>query len=126
MIGNLFDPRDVTPICLYSRKAMDAKELKLLALRKPQSAHLPPPRLIQKIIAFRNSLGCLLHMNPMSIFHAVGGDEHAIASNPKRKISEILPWMFIGHFEAGCDMELLIKLNITHIINVTEEVSCNV
>ena len=110
---------------------MDSKELKLLALRKPQDAHLPPPKLILRFIAFHNSLGCLKNLNPLASSRVepnagsgVGvGTGANVGVDSHRKITEILPWLFLGHFEAACDFELLTKLRITHIINVTDEVS---
>lgn len=37
-------------------------------------------------------------------------------------ISKILPWLYIGQWESAENLDLLLKYNITHILNVSQEI----
>lgn len=44
------------------------------------------------------------------------------AFETKREYTEVLPWLIVGNIDAAKDSRLLMKMNITHVMNCTNEV----
>lgn len=83
------------------REQMEAiKEKKFIALRDTKSYHRPISNLSRYKLIW---------------------DVYVGAKNRERKFTEIMPWIVIGQGVVADDMYFLIKMGITHVLNVTTD-----
>ena len=103
-------------LCLPSldRKARTIHEKKILTIRDSWIAHVTYSLTSARYLSFMTSTG-LRHVHlPDFLQRRPDGDG---------QISQVLPWLFIGQFESANNLDLLLKHKITHILNVSGELS---
>ena len=93
-----------------NRKAMEAHEKTVLSTRKAYLAHVFPTTIQKIMMCYSLTLG-LRH-----VYFFTKKDPTADF------ISPILPWLFVGQYESASNMNLLLKYQITHILNVTVDI----
>lgn len=84
----------------FTNQIMEIKERKVLATRNCMMYHREYSRWDRRKIAFKVSLGYV---------------------SRNHDYSEILPWLLLGRREVASNIQILLKLGITHILNVTHD-----
>lgn len=82
---------------------MEIKERKLLAMRDNTQAHKMPKKYQLRFLAVKLSMGMHVH-------------------DGRSDVSPILPWLLIGRKELSFNLQKLLRLGITHILNCTIDV----
>lgn len=85
----------------YLAELLDIKERKLTGTRNTTVYHREISKWERRRFAFRVACGLL--------------------GRRSREITEVTPWLLIGRKENATDLQLLLRLNITHILNVSSE-----
>ena len=85
----------------YREQLLEIKEKKVLATRNCSMYHKEYSTWERRKLAFKISMG------------------YGITKNIE--YNEILPWLILGRREVSSNMQLLLKLGITHILNMTND-----
>ena len=95
---------------MYYRKALEVHEKTVLSTRHAYLSHVFPSTFRKHLLAYTLTLG----LRQCHIWTKKDPTEDYI--------SQILPWLFIGQYESASNLNLLLKYNITHILNVTVDI----
>jgi hypothetical protein len=84
----------------YANQLLEIKEKKVLAQRRGDMFHKEYTRWERRKIAFKVSMGYV---------------------KKNKDYSEIFPWLLLGRRDAASNIQTLLKLGVTHILNVTHD-----
>lgn len=88
----------------YAAELLDIKERKLLATRNTLPYHQVLSKWQRRKLAWKVYYGWL--------------------GKRDKEITEVLPWLLLGRREVSSNQALLLKLGVTHILNMTSDLPC--